>query len=210
MGCGPHRGGTAENGALRLTREFRWARNCEEGTGMKTVLIWLLPLIVALCVGSVNSLGANIPAVGEQAPGFEGKDQTGKTWKLADLVGKKPILLYFYPRDDTPGCTKEACGFRDQMEDLKKENVQVLGVSFDSAESHQKFISKYKLSFPLLADTEGTIADTYGVRFSGKDIARRASFLIGKEGKIVHVTDSPDAATHLSEMKAAVERLRAR
>src|SRR5258708_4014651 len=107
----------------------------------------------ALCLGA----SAETSKVGDKAPLVEGKDQNGKTWKLADEVGKKVVLLYFYPKDDTPGCTKEACGFRDRIEDLKKDNVEVVGVSFDSAESHQQFISKYYLNFPLLADTDGKI-----------------------------------------------------
>ena len=94
------------------------------------------------------------------------------------------------------------------MGDLKKDNVQVIGVSFDSAESHQSFISKYNLNFPLLADTDGKIADAYGVRKeAGKNMARRVSFLIGKDGTIQHVTDTPSADIHLAEMKEAVEKL---
>ena len=118
-------------------------------------------------------------------------------------------MLYFYPRDDTPGCTKEACGFRDRISDLQKDNVEVIGVSFDSGESHQKFISKYHLNFPLIADTDGKIADAYGVRMPGKSMARRVSFLIGRDGRIVHMTDSPAADVHLTEMKAALEKLKA-
>jgi len=151
---------------------------------------------------------ANIPAVGDKAPLVQGKDQNGKEWRLADVVGKKVVLLYFYPKDDTPGCTKEACGFRDRIADLKKENVEVVGVSFDPPESHQKFISKYNLNFPLLADTDGAIADAYGVRMPGKDMARRTSFLIGLDGKIAHVTDTMNADTHLTEMKQAVAELK--
>jgi len=113
---------------------------------------------------SLSRRSGTIAGIGDKAPLIEGKDQDGKTWKLADEVGKKIVLLYFYPKDDTPGCTKEACGFRDRIADLKKDNVEVIGVSFDSPESHQKFISKYNLNFPLLADTDGKIADTYGVR----------------------------------------------
>jgi thioredoxin-dependent peroxiredoxin len=151
---------------------------------------------------------AKTPKVGDTAPPVEGTDQDGKTWKLADYAGKKPVLLYFYPKDDTPGCTKQACGLRDQMTDLKKENVEVVGVSFDSAESHQKFREKHQLNFTLLADTEGKIADAYGVRRgAGAKMARRASFLIGKDGKIKHVTDTPSADTHLAEMKEAVAKL---
>jgi len=151
---------------------------------------------------------ASMPKVGDKAPLIEGKDQDGKTWKLADSVGKKIVLLYFYPKDDTTGCTKEACGFRDRISDLKKDNVEVIGVSFDSSESHQKFIAKYSLNFPLLADTDGKIADAYGTKMANRNMAKRISFLIGLDGKIVHVTDNPSADVHLSEMKEAVERVK--
>ena len=147
-------------------------------------------------------------AAGDKAPAIEGKDQDGKTWKLADVIGKKIVLLYFYPRDDTPGCTKQACGLRDRMGDLKKGNVEVIGVSFDSPESHQKFIAKFNLNFPLLADTDGKIADSFGVRMPDKNMARRSSFLIGLDGKIAHATVNPSADTNLSEMKEAVEKLK--
>jgi peroxiredoxin Q/BCP len=149
-----------------------------------------------------------MPKAGDTAPLIEGKDQDGKSWKLSDDIGKKIVLLYFYPKDDTPGCTKEACGFRDSVDSLKQDNVEVVGVSFDTGESHLNFITKYKLNFPLLSDTDGKIADAYGVRMNGKAMARRVSFLIGLDGKIVHVTDSPDAEKHLTEMKAAVGKLK--
>ena len=123
-------------------------------------------------------------------------------------AGKKVVLLYFYPKDDTPGCTKEACGFRDRIGELKKKNVEVVGVSFDSPESHQKFISKYSLSFPLLADTDGKIADAYGTRMPSRNMDRRVSFLIGLDGKIVHITDTMNADTHLTEMSQAVDKLK--
>ncbi len=148
------------------------------------------------------------PKVGDIAPDFEAKDQEGKVWKLADTLKTKFVQLYFYPKDDTPGCTKEACGLRDRMEDLKKNEVQVLGVSFDSAESHQKFVAKHNLSFPLLVDPDGKIADAYGARMSGKDMARRVSFLIDKDGKVCHVTDVPSADTHLTEMQEAIAKLK--
>jgi peroxiredoxin Q/BCP len=177
---------------------------------MKTsALCLLLAVIVALSADSLaQAAPAKTPAVGDKAPAIEGKDQDGNTWKLADALGKKAVLLYFYPKDDTPGCTKEACGFRDQMTDFKGENVEVVGVSFDTAESHQKFIAKHNLNFRLLADPEGKIADAYGARMEGKDMARRVSFLIGRDGKIAHVTDTPGADTHLTEMKAAVSKLK--
>src|SRR3954453_5721507 len=107
---------------------------------MKTLSLRSLSLTTLLLLSGI-ALGfaeeTKTPAVGAKAPLVEGKDQSGKTWKLSDEIGKQAVLLYFYPKDDTKGCTKEACGLRDRMGDLKKDNVQVIGVSFDSAESHQ-------------------------------------------------------------------------
>src|SRR5437773_3538921 len=173
---------------------------------MKT-LLRSIALAASFAIAA-SAFAAEMPKVGDKAPRIQGKDQNGKTVKLADYAGKKNVLLYFYPKDDTQGCTKEACGLRDRMSDLEKDNVQVLGVSFDNGESHQKFISKYNLNFPLLADTDGKIADTYGVRMTGKSMARRVSFLIGRDGKIAHITDNPKADVHLAEMKDAVEKLK--
>ena len=180
---------------------------------MKIYLLGQLPLVAAAWLPSLaphTASAAQTPKAGDAAPLIEGKDQDGKAWKLAEAVGKKVVLLYFYPKDDTPGCTKEACGFRDRMADLQKDNIAVIGVSFDSGESHQRFIAKYKLNFPLLVDADGKIADAYGVRMTGRDMARRVSFLIGLDGRIAHVTDTPSADTHLSEMKEAVEKLNRR
>lgn len=168
-------------------------------------------LLTMLCFAlGLPTLGAEgkTPAAGDPAPLIEGKDQAGNVWRLADQIGKKAVLLYFYPKDDTPGCTKEACGFRDQVAELKSRNVEVVGVSFDSADSHQKFTSKYYLNFPLLVDTDGKIADRYGVRMPGKAMANRVSFLIGLDGKIAHVTNTMNAETHLAEMKAATAKLK--
>jgi peroxiredoxin Q/BCP len=174
---------------------------------MKNKLMAALTVVTCSLFGRAMASAADMPKVGDKAPLVESKDQAGKTWKLADVVGKKAVLLYFYPKDDTPGCTKEACGLRDRMADLTKDNVAVIGVSFDSGESHQQFIDKYKLNFPLLADTDGQIADACGVRIPGRDMARRVSFLIGLDGKIAHVTDNLGADTHLKEMKEAVAKL---
>lgn len=162
--------------------------------------------LLAVSMGwSAESAG---PKVGDIAPLVEGKDQAGNPWRLADEAGKKVVLLYFYPKDDTPGCTKEACGLRDQMADLTRENVQVVGVSFDSQESHQNFIAKYKLNFSLISDPEGKIAESFGAGATGGKVARRVSFLIGLDGRIVHITDTPNADTHLAEMKDAVGKLK--
>lgn len=165
-------------------------------------------LVASLLFACFTSTAAETLKVGDKAPLVSGKDQDGKDWKLADLIGKQNVLLYFYPKDGTPGCTKEACSFRDQLEDFKKLNVQVIGVSFDTAQSHLEFISKQRLNFPLLADTDGKITDAYGARGGDRNISRRASFLIGLDGKILHVTDTPSADVHIREMKEAVDKLK--
>ncbi|HKW31004.1 MAG TPA: peroxiredoxin [Verrucomicrobiae bacterium] len=163
--------------------------------------------VVGLVLLTVPVQAAPRPNVGDTAPLFSGQDQDGKTVALADLIGKKIVLLYFYPKDFTSGCTKEACGFRDRMGDLSKDNVEVVGVSFDSAKSHQEFIAKYKLNFPLLADPDGKIVDLYGVRMDHLSLAHRVSFLIGLDGKIVHVTDAGNPAVHFEQMEAAIAAL---
>ncbi len=174
---------------------------------MKNLVTAALTLITSFSL-FVTSAFAAVPKAGDTAPLFTGQDQDGKTVELNSFIGKKIVLLYFYPKDNTPGCTKEACGFRDRMGDLQKDNVEVIGVSFDSAESHQKFIAEHKLNFRLLADADGKIADAYGVRMEGKKMAKRVSFLIGLDGKIVHLTDSGDPDKHFSEMKDAIASLK--
>jgi peroxiredoxin Q/BCP len=170
---------------------------------------WFAILLVAgSIIFPVAKTFAAMPKTGDTAPSFEGTNQNGKDFKLADLVGKKIVLLYFYPKDFTGGCTKEACSFRDGFEEFTANNVEIVGVSFDSADSHLQFIAKYKLNFTLLADTNGKIADVYGVRTAGKNMARRVSFLIGLDGKIVHITDTGNPDIHLAEMKKAIAGLK--
>jgi thioredoxin-dependent peroxiredoxin len=174
---------------------------------MKMNLLNTLLIVGSILIIAVPGFAA-VPKAGDGAPLFTGQDQDGKTVKLDSLIGKKIVLLYFYPKDNTPGCTKEACGFRDRMGDLAKDNVEVIGVSFDSADSHKQFIAQYNLNFTLLADPEGKIADAYGVRMEGKNMAKRVSFLIGLDGKIVHVTDSGKPDVHFNEMKDAIAGLK--
>lgn len=174
---------------------------------LQVIGVTLVPLFL-LVVSSVSLNGqGSLPVVGSAAPAVSGKDQDGHVWKLSDLKGQCAVILYFYPKDDTPGCTKEACGFRDQMEAIKSAGVKVIGVSFDSPAQHQEFIKKYGLNFDLLADTDGEIADAFGVRSGNGNMARRVSFLIDKEGVIRHITESPDAQRHLEEMRQAVGAL---
>jgi thioredoxin-dependent peroxiredoxin len=177
-------------------------------------MIWLCISSILGCLAALNHVQAqaNPPAkglsVGDPAPRVSGLDQDDSPWKLDSLIGKNIVLLYFYPKDNTPGCTTEACGLRDRLGDLRKGKVEVVGVSFDSTASHRKFRDQYQLNFPLIADTDGKIADAYGAR-KGPDakVARRVSFLIGLDGKIAHITDNPSATVHLDEMQQAIARL---
>lgn len=165
--------------------------------------------LAALTLGMVNSaLAEEKLKIGDKAPLITGKDQNDKEWKLEDCLKNKVALLYFYPKDDTPGCTKQACGLRDRMGDLKEQGVEVIGVSMDDSASHRKFIEKYNLNFNLLADSDGKITEKFGAKMTGRNLSRRISFLIGKDGKIVHITDNPSADKHLSEMKEAIEKLK--
>jgi len=143
--------------------------------------------------------------VGDSAPEFSLPDQEGKTHSLAQYLGKW-VLLYFYPKDDTPGCTKEACAIRDAFEDFKKNNAVVLGVSTDSPKSHSKFVQKYKLPFTLLADEEKTLVNAYKVwapkKFMGREYlgTLRVSFLIDPQGKIKKIYDKVKPEIHADEV----------
>lgn len=129
---------------------------------------------------------------GDSAPQFEGKDQNGDTVKLADYQGKK-VVMYFYPKDDTPGCTAEACNFRDHYKELQKQGFEIIGVSADDQKKHKKFVDKYDLPFTLIADTERTIINKYGVwgkkKFMGReyDGIYRETFIIDEGGKVEKV-----------------------
>lgn len=157
---------------------------------------------------AVSTLHAEMPKTGDSAPLFQGLDQDGKNFNLANLIGKKVVLLYFYPKDNTPGCTKEACGLRDRMGELQTNNVAVVGVSHDSVASHKKFAADFNLNFTLIADPEDKIIKLYDVKMPMLGMAKRVSFLIGLDGKIVHVTDAMNPQTHFDEMKAAIAGLK--
>lgn len=145
---------------------------------------------------------------GDKAPDFNAKDQDGNDVKLADLTGQR-VVLYFYPKDDTPGCTKEACSFRDADDVYKSKGIRVLGVSTDNEKSHQKFISKFQLPFDLLADTDKQIVEAYGVwgekSMYGKKYMGtfRKTFLIDGDGKIVKIFDKVNVSAHADEVLAA-------
>jgi peroxiredoxin Q/BCP len=145
---------------------------------------------------------------GDKAPDFSAKDQDGNDINLADLKGQR-VVLYFYPKDDTPGCTKEACSFRDSDDVYREKDIRVLGVSTDSEKSHQKFISKFNLPFTLLADTDKKIVEDYGVwgekSMYGKKYmgTNRKTFLIDEEGRIKKVFDKVNVSEHAGEVLEA-------
>ena len=145
---------------------------------------------------------------GDKAPDFTAKNQDGETVKLKDLKGER-VVLYFYPKDDTPGCTKQACSFRDADDVYRKKGIKVLGVSIDDEKSHQKFISKYELPFDLLADTDKSIVEKYGVWGEKSMYGRkymgthRKTFLIDEKGKIVKIFDKVKVAEHADEVLKA-------
>jgi peroxiredoxin Q/BCP len=144
--------------------------------------------------------------VGDAAPDFEGPTSDGARLGLKNFIGKKNVVLYFYPKDDTPGCTKEACSFRDNLDSVRKMGAEVIGVSLDSVDSHQKFASKYKLPFPLISDKEKRIAQAYGVLRDTGTSTNRVTFIIDKSGKIAKIFPKVDVTKHTEEV---IEALRA-
>ena len=142
--------------------------------------------------------------VGAKAPEFSARITTGKTVHLKDYQGRK-VVLYFYPKDDTPGCTVESCGLRDQYQKIRDLGAEVLGVSVDSTESHQRFTEKYHLPFQLVADTTHDITKTYGVLNDKSNTARRVTFLIDEEGKIVKIFQTVKPDQHPQEILDALK-----
>ncbi|SRR6266404_2895616 len=165
-------------------------------------------LLGAGLLAHTATLAAEMPKVGDKAPDFSVAASDGTTVHLKDYVGKGNIVLYFYPKDDTKGCTAEACGIRDTMEEFKGLNATVLGVSFDSVESHKAFIEKYKLPFVLLADTDKKVAKAYGVADDTSKVASRVTFVIDKNGKIAFVDPKVDPATHAAELRTELAKLK--
>ena len=166
---------------------------------------WISAFTTSLLAASAV-LAAGAPAPGETAPGFELKDQYGDSHALSDYRGQW-LALYFYPKDDTPGCTTEACNFRDNIYAFRKIGASVIGISVDSVESHRKFSDKYRIPFTILADPEGKVARRYGVlRDSGiGTLAARQSFLISPEGEVVKHYAEVDPDTHTDEVLAQLK-----
>jgi peroxiredoxin Q/BCP len=150
------------------------------------------------------------PLPGDRAPDFAGVTTDGTPVSLKDFRGRK-LVLYFYPRDDTPLCTRQACSLRDHNAEIAKRGAAILGVSTQDEASHRRFAAKHRLNFPLLADTDGAVGRAYGTIGGGgllaaaralAGMAERVTFLIDEKGRIAHVIDRPDAARHAEEVLA--------
>ncbi len=155
-------------------------------------------------------MGTHLKA-GDPAPDFSAPATDGSTLQLADFRGRK-LVMYFYPMDDTPGCTKQACSLRDSSAEIAARGAAILGVSAQGTESHQRFTEKFSLNFPLLADTDLTVAKAYGVAGSGLGgllrsvvkVSERVTFIIDENGRISHVIDEPDCPDHGEQVLAVL------
>lgn len=172
----------------------------------------LIALIIIVCIAGLcffafsryNRTSTHTVKVGQSAPQFTLPDETGTARSLEQFKGKK-IVLYFYPKDETPGCTTEACGLRDSFDQFKQHDIVVLGVSYDSAESHKKFKEKEQLPFILLADTKHEVARMYGTDKHplGNLYASRKTFLINENGKIIHIINDVTPESHANDVLKA-------
>lgn len=167
---------------------------------MKWLILFGLIVAVALLVNQMARAG-ELPKVGEAAPDFNLPDQNGESHQLKDFAGKW-LVLYFYPKDDTPGCTQEACAFRDDLSKLTRLGAQVVGVSVDDGASHADFARKYHLPFPLLADSKADVAARYGalMDLGVFRIAKRYTFLIDPQGKVAKVYLKVETSKHSTEI----------
>jgi peroxiredoxin Q/BCP len=142
---------------------------------------------------------ATMPEQGERLPDVEFITESGERLPAGDLSGQKTVL-YFYPKDDTPGCTKEACAFRDRIDDYEQADIQVYGVSLDSPESHRQFREKHNLNFPLLTDEDGRAAEALGVLRENREMANRVTFLLDPDGTVAKVYPEVSPETHADEI----------
>lgn len=176
---------------------------------MKRVTFKLSAITITLFLGHIAVAAGGLD-VGKPAPEFELADQQGQLHSLEDYRDQW-VVLYFYPKDETPGCTTEACEFRDNIFAYRELNAQILGVSLDDVESHRKFAENHGLPFPLLADTEGSTADAYGVKtkMMGWTVAKRQTFLIDPDGNIARHYEKVDPDEHSAQVLADLESLSA-
>lgn len=175
--------------------------------------MWIAGTLIVVLVAASAGLWMLQPAaqghVGDAAPDFSLPDQHGHTQRLSDYRGRW-LVLYFYPRDDTPGCTEEACHFRDDIGILGDLDASVIGVSTDSTQAHARFAARYQLPFPLLSDPDGQVASRYGslIHLGLIRFARRHTFIITPDGRIAERFDQVKPANHARQVAASLQRLR--
>ena len=177
----------------------------------RKISLTLIPVLAVAIVLGFSSIGVanEHPAIGSPAPEFELSDQNGQLHSLEDYRDQW-VVLYFYPKDNTPGCTTEACEFRDNIFAFRDLNAQILGVSLDDVDSHKAFAEEYGLPFPLLADIDGATSTAYGVktRMFGMTVAKRQTFIIGPDGTVAKHYENVDPDTHSTQVLADLADLR--
>lgn len=211
-------GGIPYRGRGSLARGSRWL--AARGSRKSALFTSIAGLMFALLAAAGSGCGAQqrpdggkgMLKVGDSAPDVEGADISGKHFRLSQVSSKeansgKPSVVYFYPKDGTPGCTKEACAFRDTWNRFTERGVVVFGVSRDNAASHADFLKEHELPFPLVADESGTIQAAYGVPSKLGTMAARVTFLVDQQGRIAHVWPDVDPAVHADEVLKAVDEL---
>lgn len=157
------------------------------------LILTSLTLIIS-CGGNAQNLSKN-----DKAPEFTLEDHQGNSYSLSDYEGKAPVVLYFYPKADTPGCTEQACNLRDDFSKFKEAGIKVFGISTDDKKDIEDFIKKYELNFTLLSDADQKVSEKYGV-LNNLGFSNRITFIVDKEGKIYHIMRDVDVSTHASEV----------
>lgn len=169
---------------------------------MKAIYLFSLVFVLMSCGGNAENLKE-----GDKAPAFTLQDANGKTYTLSEFQGKSPVVVYFYPKAGTPGCTKEACGIRDDFKKFSENNIQVFGVSVDSKEEIKEFADEYSLNFPLLSDESKEVSKEYGV-LNNFGVSSRVTFIIDKEGKIAKIMRDIDIDKHSSDVFQVAQNLK--
>lgn len=161
----------------------------------------LIVLLLISCGGTAENL-----TVGDTAPDFTLQDSQGNSYTLSDFRGKSPVIVYFYPKANTPGCTTEACGIRDDYSQFEQDGIQVFGISVDSKEAIQEFIKDHNLNFPLLSDADKIVTKKYGV-LNNFGVANRVTFIVDKDGKLANIIRDVDVNTHAGKVLKLAQKL---
>ena len=168
---------------------------------MKIYLLLFIALLMVSCGGTADNL-----SVGNLAPDFTLEDSENNSYTLSDYNGKTPVIIYFYPKASTPGCTKQACGIRDDITKFEENGIAILGISVDSKEDIQEFINEYELNFPLLSDNTKEVSKSYGV-LNSIGVSSRLTFIIDKNGKLAEIIRDVDVETHSNQIFEMAKKL---